>query len=929
TASTVESGQTFTDLTLTVTNVTNGSSELLGIDGSSLSLTDGNSGSTTSHGLNYNVTVSGTTATLTLSGGSLSATELQTLITGLTYQNTSDDPAAASRAVTLTSVTDNGGTANGGSDSTSLTLTSTVAMTPVNDAPTLTATAANPTFVENGSAVSLFSGTSASAIESGQTFTGLTLTVTNVTNGSSELLGIDGSSLSLTEGNSGTTTSHDLNYSVTVSGTTATLTLSGGSLSAAELQTLINGLSYQNTSDDPGSVTRTVTLTSVTDNGGTANGGSDTGSLALISTVSITALNDSPVLTDSNLALDNIDEDAGAPVGAVGTLVSDLVSNSNVSDLDGDGLGIAVVGVNSHGTLYYSLDGGSTWTAASGITENSALVLYADSSTRIYFQADADFNGPLSDAMTIKAWDRTGGYDNGDTDVNASSDLDTDRVATFGVEFINTRQTVVVGNYLYIADSDNGFHIVDVTDPANPVLLSTYDTPDEPRGVVIVGNVAYIADEDSGLQIIDISDPTQPTLLGSIGRDNGYSFGIAVEGNYAYIASAYGGLHVIDVSDPTQPVLVGQLDYPSSGDAMRVVVEGNYAYIADTAGGVQIIDITDPTQPSLTANFATSSYAYDLSLSGSTLYVATTSALVVLDVSDPGNPTQLGSYATGGETRGVTVDGNYAYVTDSRTVVMLDVSDPSNPTLVTTLTTGYISNNVTFSDGILYVGMSQVGGAIDIFGISTPSSAFSADTDTVSLTVNPVNDAPLVSLSSGTASFVENTSAVAIDAGLTLSDVDNSTLAAATLAITGNFASGEDVLAFTNTDSNTFGNISGSYNSTTGVLTLTSSGATATLAQWQAALRAATYDNSSDNPSTTTRNLTITINDGSDDSVAATRDITVSAANDAPTAGVISTQNATEDSAFSFTVPTGTFADVDAGDSLTYTATLADGSALP
>ncbi|PPC74734.1 hypothetical protein C4K68_24280, partial [Pokkaliibacter plantistimulans] len=51
--------------------------------------------------------------------------------------------------------------------------------------------------------------------------------------------------------------------------------------------------------------------------------------------------------------------------------------------------------------------------------------------------------------------------------------------------------------------------------------------------------------------------------------------------------------------------------------------------------------------------------------------------------------------------------------------------------------------------------------------------------------------------------------------------------------------------------------------------------------------------------------------------------------NDAPTAGVISAQNATEDSSFSFVVPAGTFADVDAGDSLTLSATLADGSALP
>ncbi|PPC74205.1 Ig family protein, partial [Pokkaliibacter plantistimulans] len=73
----------------------------------------------------------------------------------------------------------------------------------------------------------------------------------------------------------------------------------------------------------------------------------------------------------------------------------------------------------------------------------------------------------------------------------------------------------------------------------------------------------------------------------------------------------------------------------------------------------------------------------------------------------------------------------------------------------------------------------------------------------------------------------------------------------------------------------------------------------------------------------------VTATDGSDASVSSSFTLTVANVNDAPTAGVISAQSATEDSAFSFTVPAGTFSDVDVSDSLTYTATLADGSALP
>ncbi len=58
--------------------------------------------------------------------------------------------------------------------------------------------------------------------------------------------------------------------------------------------------------------------------------------------------------------------------------------------------------------------------------------------------------------------------------------------------------------------------------------------------------------------------------------------------------------------------------------------------------------------------------------------------------------------------------------------------------------------------------------------------------------------------------------------------------------------------------------------------------------------------------------------------------LNVANVNDAPTvANPIADQSATQDVAFSYTVPANTFADIDEGDTLTYSAKLADGSALP
>jgi hypothetical protein len=138
------------------------------------------------------------------------------------------------------------------------------------------------------------------------------------------------------------------------------------------------------------------------------------------------------------------------------------------------------------------------------------------------------------------------------------------------------------------------------------------------------------------------------------------------------------------------------------------------------------------------------------------------------------------------------------------------------------------------------------------------------------------------------------------------------------------------VLGFVNTNSTTFGNITASYNSSTGVLTLTSSGATATVAQWQSALQAVTYTNSSETPNTSTRTISFVVNDGTNNSNTATKDVSVTATNDNPLiANPIPDQNATEDLAFSFQFAVNTFSDADVGASLTYTAQLNGGGSLP
>ena len=178
-------------------------------------------------------------------------------------------------------------------------------------------------------------------------------------------------------------------------------------------------------------------------------------------------------------------------------------------------------------------------------------------------------------------------------------------------------------------------------------------------------------------------------------------------------------------------------------------------------------------------------------------------------------------------------------------------------------------------------------GMLEDWNAGAGTAVVIADTVGNGILVTGNNSAPVAVTSGGSTAFVEGSNVastpVVVDGDITIADADNATLASATVAITGNFQGGQDVLAFIN-NSAAMGNVSASYNSGTGVLSLTSAGATATLAQWEAALRAVTYSNSSDTPDTTSRTISVVVSDGTDSSTAATRTVTVTAVNDTPVA---------------------------------------------
>lgn len=255
-------------------------------------------------------------------------------------------------------------------------------------------------------------------------------------------------------------------------------------------------------------------------------------------------------------------------------------------------------------------------------------------------------------------------------------------------------EVVVDGNLATVASGD-GLVILDISEPGAPSLSGIYrqeilSLPLE--GVTIRDPYAYIAAGEAGLWIVDISEMANPMVVGSV-HTGGHAWAVALSGSYAYLADEHAGLRIIDVSDPQKPTEVGYYDLPGRAEFFHgVAVEGHHAYVADGSlenTGLRIFDISDPSQP-IQASFLPLSAERDTippprledvavrcdASSVCTAYLAAgTDGLHLVDVSVPASPVEIGHHQTPGRADTVAVAGSSLFLVDGD-LRILDVSDP-------------------------------------------------------------------------------------------------------------------------------------------------------------------------------------------------------------------------------------------------------------
>ncbi len=273
---------------------------------------------------------------------------------------------------------------------------------------------------------------------------------------SASMIVTKGRTVTLTEGDLVVTDPDNTTFTFTVSGVTGGFfqlsTAAGTPITTFTTAELTSGLVQF--VDDGNAVAPSFSARA---NDGTAN------SNTVAATITFYLVNDAPVLDNTKspvLAGEN--EDAGAPVGAVGTLVSSLVDFTvpagqvdNVTDSDtGALLGIAVTAADTtNGTWHYSTNNGASWNALGAVSAANARLLAANANTRIYFQPNANFNGTLANAITFHAWDRSTGSNGGTADLTSVAYTVLDQ---FGAVSYNNNNGTANWTSNWVETADNG-----------------------------------------------------------------------------------------------------------------------------------------------------------------------------------------------------------------------------------------------------------------------------------------------------------------------------------------------------------------------------------------------------------------------------------------------------------------------------------------
>ncbi len=266
-------------------------------------------------------------------------------------------------------------------------------------------------------------------------------------------------------------------------------------------------------------------------------------------------------------------------------------------------------------------------------------------------------------------------------------------------------------DHIIVNENREGLHIIDNTNPENPINISFIQIPGN-VDMAVKGDMMYV-DNYIDLLTIDISDPSNPVLQERL-NDVFSSISLNSElGHLVYYEPTEETIE-IDCSDPRWGNVsfwqgdsrffdLNSVSSPLSntsggsaapagvaGSMARFAIYNDFLYTIDNRD-VDVFDITTVTNPALENTFAVSWDIETLFPYEDKMFIGAESGMYIYDMADASNPTYLSKFEHARACDPVFVKDNYAYVTlrdgtpcegFANQLDIIDITSLTNPTLV-------------------------------------------------------------------------------------------------------------------------------------------------------------------------------------------------------------------------------------------------------
>ena len=264
----------------------------------------------------------------------------------------------------------------------------------------------------------------------------------------------------------------------------------------------------------------------------------------------------------------------------------------------------------------------------------------------------------------------------------------------------NYKHFSISGNYAYAVAFNDSLYVWEMSDLNNTALVKIQPVEINTSNITVNGNYAYVT-SPFGLKVVDITDPLNPSVLSSYSQ-GGMDF--VVDNNQGYLCMGANYVHLFDVTDPANLIYINSIS--TEGPARHSAAENGKIYVAEDYQGVSITDVSDLNNPQLLGRFDTWGRSTDVITDGNYLYIANgNDGLRILDITDPENPAPIGLVNVNGNLGYLDKFDNEIYSCENtyKKLNIIDVSNPSLPVVTTVCNINSFMNDIAVNDSLIFI----------------------------------------------------------------------------------------------------------------------------------------------------------------------------------------------------------------------------------